>query len=179
MAMKKLMSFIKLGQKNSPLVFPEITLTIVKRVYGGKNFASPSPDITETVHDSNGNVVGQILYTISPLKDRIYLFEIEVDPLYRRRGFGLASLVSLAKTHDLPMTVVHPISPALLFWETAQKELSDKVAMTQSLSINEMDKEKTRWNHFQPEIDKLEKAIAERFVRGEPYEQAVGRGFEE
>lgn len=51
--------------------------------------------------------------------------------------------------------------------------------MTQSLSISEMDKEKTRWSHLQPEIDKLEKAIAERFVRGEPYEQAVGRGFEE
>ena len=177
--MKKFMSFLKNIQKNASREFPEATLTVIKKVYGGKNFASPSPDITESIHDSHGNLVGQIVYTISPLKDRMYIFEIEIDPLFRRRGFGLASLVTLAKKHDLTMTVVHPISPALLFWEAARKELVNKVPMTQSLSSSEMDKEKMRWSHFQPEIDKLEKAIAERFIRGESYEQAVGRGVDE
>jgi len=176
--MKKIMNFLKIAKRDSPRLFPEIKLTIVKTMYGPLNFASPNPDITATIQDSKDNAIGKVKYAISPLIDRIYLFEIEVDSVFRRRGFGLATLISLAKTYGLPMTVVHPISPALLFWETARKELSNSVPMTQSLSSSEMDAEQVRWNHLQPEIDKLEKAIAERFRRGESYEQAVGRGVD-
>lgn len=113
--MKKLMTFLRIRRKNLSRTMPEITLTETRKEYRGTNFAAPNPDITETIRDSEGNVVGNTVYTISPLKDRIYLFEITIHPAFRRRGFGLALLVFLAKTYDLPITVVKPISPALLF----------------------------------------------------------------
>jgi hypothetical protein len=177
--MKKFISLFNIGPKNSPRVIPEITLKVLKKEYGGKNFAAPNPDITQSIYDSEGNAVGSTVYTISPLNDRIYIFEVEIEPVFRRRGFGLALLASLSRTYGFPITVVHPISPALLFWEAARKELADNVRMTQSISAGDMDAEKTRWGHLQPQIYQLEKEITERFLRGEPYEQAVGRGLGE
>ena len=176
--MIKIKSFLRSTKKESPRLFPRTSLKIIKTVYDGLNFASPNPDITATIHDSQENLIGQVKYTISPLNDRIYLFEIKVDPLIRRRGLGLATLIRLAETYDLPITVIHPISSALLFWETAPNELSNKILTTQSISSSEMDTEKARWSHLQPEVEKLKKAIEERFARGESHEQAVGRGVE-
>ena len=176
--MIKIMSFLKRVTRESTGIFPEVSLKIIKTIYDGLNFASPNPDITATVHDSQDKIVGQVKYTISPLNDQVYLFEIKIDPLLRRKGFGTATLIQLAKTYDLPITVIHPISSALLFWERARKELSTKILNTQSISSSEMDKEKARWSHLQPEVEKLKKTIEERFARGESYEQAVGRGID-
>ena len=177
--MKKFISFLRIRRKIDKRTFPEITLSDLKKEYGGKNFAAPNPDITAAIQDIDGNVVGSIVYTISPLKDRIYLFDIKIYPAYRRRGLGLALLVFLAKEYDLPLTVVQPISPALLFWESARNELAHVVNMTESLSMGDMNAEKARWSHFQPQVQKLEQLIAERFRRGETYYQAIGRGLEE
>lgn len=177
--MRKFITFLRIRRKINQRTFPEVTLSDLKKEYGGKNFAAPNPDITAAIHDIDGNVVGSTVYTISPLKDRIYLFEIKIDPAYRRQGLGLALLVFLAKEYNLPLTVVQPISPALLFWESARKELTNVIKMTESLSIGDIDAEKMRWNHFQPQVEKLERLIAERFRRGESYYQAVGRGLDE
>ena len=176
--MKKFISFLRIRRKSFPRTFPEITLIDIQKEYKGTNFAAPNPDITAAIQDSNVNIVGNTVYTISPLKDRIYLFDIKIDPAFRRRGFGLALLVSLAKTYGLPMTVVHPISPALLFWENARKVLAYTIHFTQSLSVGDMDTEKSRWGHMQPQVHKLERVIAERLLRGEPYAQAIGRGLD-
>jgi hypothetical protein len=176
--MIRIKNLLKITKKESPRLFPRTSLKIIKTVYDGLNFAAPNPDVTATIHDSQDNLVGKVKYTISPLNDRIYLFEIKIDPLLRRRGLGLATLIRLAETYDLPITVIHPISSALLFWETARKELSNNILITESISSSEMDTEKARWSHLQPEVEKLKKAIEERFARGESHEQAVGRGVD-
>lgn len=177
--MKKLISFLRIRRKISQRIFPEVTLSDLKKEYGGKKFAAPNADITAAIKDIDGNVVGSTVYTISPLKDRIYLFDIEITAGYRRRGLGLALLIFLAKEYNLPLTVVQPISPAFLFWESARIELAHIVNMTESLSMGDMNSEKARWDHFQPQVQKLEELIAERFRRGETYYQAVGRGLDE
>lgn len=50
--------------------------------------------------------------------------------------------------------------------------------MTGSLSVGDMNPEKSRWGHLQPQADQLERVITERLMRGEDYEQAVGRGLD-
>lgn len=176
--MSKFADFFKNSGRSGPRALPAITLTVVKKDYS-KAFTAPNPDVTETIHNSGGEAVGSIVYAVSPLTDRIYLLELEILPPHRRKGYGLALLTSLSKRYCLPITVVHPISPARLFWECARKELVETVPMTQTLSMSEMDEEKTRWCQLQPKIDQLEKAIMERHLRGEPYAQAVGRGLDE
>jgi hypothetical protein len=177
--MRKFISFLRIRRKIAQRTLPKISLSNVKHEYRGTNFAAPNPDITAAIKDIEGNVVGRTVYTVSPLKDRIYLFDIKIDPSYRRQGLGLALLVFLAKKYDLPLTVVQPISPALLFWENARKEVAHMAHMTESLSMGDMDAEKARWNHLQPQVQKLERLIAERFRRGETYSQAVSRGLDE
>jgi hypothetical protein len=166
-------------KKPTPRNFPPINVEIIKKEYSGKGFASPNPDITVAALDHQGNAIGNALYAISPLEDRLYLFSIEIETHSRRKGYGLAFLKKLFEIHSLPITVIKPISSALSFWESARRELMDLVPMTQSLSISEMDAEKSRWCHLQPKIDQLEQAILQRHIRGEPYAQAVGRGIEE
>jgi GNAT superfamily N-acetyltransferase len=179
MMMSRFMDFLSNGLKRAPRVIPTISLKVLQKEYSAKGFAAPNPDITEAIHDLQGNVVGSTVYSVSPLADRVYLFAVEIAPPFRRKGYGLALLKSLAKTYGLPITVVQPISPALLFWESARKELGDILPMTQSLSVSDMDMEKSRWAHLQPIIDRLEQTILERHLRGEPYAQAVGRGLED
>ncbi|WP_374709576.1 GNAT family N-acetyltransferase [Massilia scottii] len=175
---RKFTDFLKGGRKCALRGLPTITLSVLKKEYF-KVFTAPNPYVTETIHNSEREVVGSTLYGVSPLTDRLYLFKLEILPPYRRKGYGLALLTSLAKTYRLPITVVQPISPAILFWDSARKELADAVPMTQSLSGNEMDEEKVRWSHLKPKIDQLERAILERHLRGEPYALAVGRGLDE
>lgn len=50
----------------------------------------------------------------------------------------------------------------------------------QPLSMREMETERGRWEHLQPEIDLLKKVIDERLhVHREAYAKAVGRGLSE
>jgi hypothetical protein len=55
-----------------------------------KAFTSPNPDVKATIIDAEEKVVGRVTYAVSPLHDRIYLFNIEVEEGYKRKGFGLA-----------------------------------------------------------------------------------------
>lgn len=169
--------FFKTDSASEPRVLPEITLVLAKNYW--KAFTAPSPDITATIQNANGEIVGHAAYAVSPLQDRIYFFQIEISPAFRRKGYGLAVLTHLANTYHLPITTIKETFAASSFWATVKKELASSVTMTQTLSISEMDDEKSRWSHLQPEIERLNATISARHLRGEAYADAVGRGLNE
>lgn len=165
------------ARSGSHRVLPEISLELTKNYF--KAFTAPSPDVTATIHNSQGQIVGCAVYAVSPLYDRVYLFTIDIAQSFRRQGYGLAVLTHIAKTHGLPITTVKEVFSANSFWSAARSELATIAPMTSTLSVSEMDEEKSRWRHLQAEVDKLESVITERFLRGESYAHAVGRGLDE
>lgn len=139
-----------------------------------KSFTSPNPDINATVYSSDRVPVGHITYAVSPLFDRLYIFDITIHDAYRRRGFGLAVMSYLATTYRLPITTIKEVSQASGFWHSARLA----GAPIDTLSFSEMDTEAERWAHLKPHADKLELLISDRLFRNrEAWETAVGRGL--
>jgi hypothetical protein len=143
-----------------------------------KCFTSPSPDVKGTLHDKNGITVGWVTYAVSPLNDRLYIFDITVFEEHRRKGYGLATIDWLSRTYQLPMTTVKEVFSTSSFWAQARHMLSGAGGEISTISVGDMPAEAERWAHLKTTSDALERQITERFLRGEPYEFAVGRGLE-
>jgi len=111
---------------------------------------------------------------VSPLFDRLYIFDITIHDAYRRRGFGLAVMSYLATTYRLQITTIKEVSQASGFWHSVRLA----GAPIDTLSFSEMDTEAERWAHLKPHADKLELLICDRLFRNcEAWETAVGRGL--
>lgn len=141
-----------------------------------KSFTSPNPDINAVVLDAAGHKVGRVTYAVSPLEDRLYLFQISIDQPSRRRGFGLAALVHIAQRYRLPIVPVKELySP---FWSAARELKATDLQILGQLSVGDMDNEAERWSHLQPEIERLNQLITDRLsLHREPWDVAVGRGL--
>lgn len=154
------------------------TFSVVKTLNYLKAFTSPNPDVKATIIDVEEKVVGRVTYAVSPLHDRLYLFNIEVEEAYKRKGFGLAIVHYLLMTYQLPITTVKEVFSASDFW-TAARKMAGKIGGTiATMSVSEMPDEAARWAYLKPENDRLEALITQRFLRGEAYESAVGRGLD-
>lgn len=143
-----------------------------------KSFTSPNPDIKATVYSSDGAAVGRVTYAVSPLFDRLYIFDIAVHEPYRRHGFGLAIMAYLATAYRLPITTIKEVYSASAFWRAARLASSRSNQQIDTLSVGEMDTERARWAHLKPKIDQLDELISDRlFAMRESWEMAVGRGL--
>lgn len=139
-----------------------------------QSFTAPNPDIKATVYSSDRVAVGQVTYAVSPLFDKLYIFNITIHDSYRRLGFGLAVIAYLVTTYRLPITTIKEVFSASGFWRAAR--LANGPIGT--LSISEMDAERERWAHLKPLIDQLNTLISERlFSKCESWETAVGQGL--
>jgi|SRR5664279_639306 len=171
--------FIRRGSAEAIDQIPEIT--IVTRLHYWKSFTSPNPDVYATFFNKEGAQVGHAKYAVSPLFDRVYVFNLGVTSGYRRKGYASALLRHLSKTYDkLPITAVKELESAYAFWDHARRLENQGIVVTAELSATDMDKESLRWRKvFQADIARLELAISERFLTlREPWEIAVGRGLE-
>lgn len=139
-----------------------------------KSFTAPNPDIKATVYSSDHIAVGSVTYAVSPLFDKIYIFDITIQDANRRQGFGLAVMEHLATTYRLPITTIKEVFSASGFWHAARLASSSPI---ENLSISEMDVESERWAHLKPVIDQLDNLISDRFSKHESWETAVGRGL--
>lgn len=139
-----------------------------------KSFTAPNPDIKATVYSSSRVAVGHVTYAVSPLFDKLYIFDINIHDAYRRQGFGLAAMAYLAKTYHLPITTIKEVFSASGFWSAARLASGP----IDTLSISEMDAERERWAHLKPLMDQLDAIISDRlFSKRESWEAAVGRGL--
>ncbi|MHA6884646.1 GNAT family N-acetyltransferase [Ralstonia pseudosolanacearum] len=143
-----------------------------------KAFTAPNPDFDATIHNAAGDQVGTATYALSPLSDRIYIFDIQIALEHRRCGYGTALLWHLARAYGQPITAVKELYSASSFWSAARQRKGDGLVVTEPLSVSEMDVEAARWEHLRPAAERLERLIAERLtVHHEPWHVAVGRGL--
>jgi hypothetical protein len=143
-----------------------------------KSFASPNPDVNGTIFNAAGVEVGSATYDVSPINDRVYIFEIKVLPEHQRQGYGFAMLHHLAQKYCQPITVIKELHSASSFWSAARQLVPIGIYLTDQLSIDDMDKEKVRWQHLLPQAARLEALITTRTtVDMEPWHVAVGRGL--
>ncbi|MYN26971.1 GNAT family N-acetyltransferase [Duganella levis] len=139
-----------------------------------KSFTAPNPDIKATIYSSDQVVVGQVTYAVSPLFDKLYIFDITIHDAFRRQGFGLAVIAYLANTHRLPMATIKEVLSASGFWRAARLASGP----IETLSLSEMDLERERWAHLKPLVDQLDSLISDRLSnKRESWEIAVGRGL--
>lgn len=142
------------------------------------SFTAPSPTYTASVLNAEGARVGTMTFAVSPLLDRVYVMNIQVFEPYFRQGYATAMLWYLAQTYGQPITAVKEL--ATDFWNVARDLNLPGLVVTTQISTSEMPQEKARWQHLQPEAERLQRVIEERiFVHREPYHVAIGRGLEQ
>ena len=141
-------------------------------------FTSPNPDRIATVISAAGDQVGYMTYAVSPLFDKLYIFQIKIDATFRRQRYGLAIIHYLHCTYKLPIATFNEVGTARRFWAAARHMVASLGSSITAMSVGEMTHERARWKHLQPETDRLEQLISQRFLAGEDYQSAVGRGLE-
>ncbi|MCE3602813.1 GNAT family N-acetyltransferase [Massilia sp. P8910] len=163
-------------KKTGNVVRPEIDLDVFLNHM--KCFTSPSPDQQATVYAKDGARVGYVTYAMSPLFDMVYIFDIGIDEAFRRQGYALAVIRHLVLTYRMPLTTIKEVYAAHLFWAAARELAMLNDSSMSTISISEMNQEQARWEHLRPEMIRLENLIIQRFIQGESYESAVGRGLD-
>lgn len=155
---------------------PQITVETSFNYY--KSFTLPNPDIKATIYAFDHVEVGKATFAVSPLFDRIYLFDITVHQAFRRQHFGLAFISFLAVSFDLPITTIKEVYSASDFWRMARRVVSMHNLKIDTISISEMDGECARWSHLQAKIDDLNQLVSDRLcIKREAWEDAVSRGL--
>ncbi len=140
-------------------------------------FTTPSPSLFADLEDAQGQTVGRASYALSPLADRWYVYDLSIEEGQRGRGYGLAFLAHLAALHAVPITPVQELQEAQSFWRTARARRVSGLHVTGNMSVNQMQTEKLRWQHLGAEADQLEREVGQRFLKGESWDMATGRGL--
>lgn len=156
---------------------PIITVQGTANYY--KPNTSPSPDRNVQIFNEAEHLVGAASYALTPLNDQLWLYEIEVEPEYRRQGYGLAFLRYLNHTHGLPVTAIHEVHLAASFWGMARLLNGHGLNVTQPLSASDIATHQERWQHLQRMQTQLLEVIHQRLARGENWYHAIGRGLDE
>jgi hypothetical protein len=139
---------------------------------------SPAPSLYSTIHNMNGEKVAVAAFAVSPINDRVYVFDIKTEKDFIRQGYASAFIWHLHETYRLPITPVHVLWTADDFW-TKMRFRGKFRGMTITREVgSDFTDEKNRWCHLEPEADKLREAITHRlFALHEPYEVATSRGL--
>lgn len=141
----------------------------------------PAPTYQCRIFNEVRAVVGRASFGISPINDRVYLYDITVAQEWRRKRYGTSFLAYLHDTYHLPITPVHIISPALGFWrELRQHAQAEGWVITQELGSDLRDEAAKRWPHLLMYKDRMKEVILHRqSVLQEPYQVATSRGLDD
>jgi GNAT superfamily N-acetyltransferase len=114
------------------------------------------------VAERNGVRIGHVDYSLSVLKDRVYINKIEIAPDHHRQGYGLALLWHLWQTHQVPIIPLYEYELSYGFWDKARTRFKAAGAqiLDQLASQDEMNEEAVRWQHLVPESE-VERSIRE------------------
>ncbi|RXU19321.1 GNAT family N-acetyltransferase [Pseudomonas syringae] len=130
------------------------TITLVNQVTQSEpgHFVYPGTDFIDHI-EVDGQRVGQVDYSINPLRDRLYINMIEVWPDRRRERIGTAVLWHLWQVHRSPIVPLDQYAMAQEFWHQARVRLGAAGAKIDSvLRVEEHLKlEQQRWQHLVPE----------------------------
>lgn len=143
-----------------------------------KSVVGPAPTFSAQLLGQEGLVVGVAQYALSPINDRWYVYDIRVDPPYRRKGYGLAFLDSLVSLRPVAITPVQVLRDAVPFWDAARRARWMGLVVTESLSASRLDMEKQRWKHLEGDAQELDAHVAQRLRGGETWQLATERGLD-
>lgn len=172
--MKKL--FQRLFLRAKPVKLPEILVKKTARY--DRTITSPAPDFRGDIFNSEGARIGFASYALSPLNDCLYVYDLRIEPGFMRQDYGLATLQYFANTYGKPIIPVHELESAEGFWDVVRRRIV-AVEVREQISVSDLDKECQRWAFLKPDSDRLQEQIIARLMRGEPWEEAVGRGLDE
>ncbi|MBS0380709.1 MAG: GNAT family N-acetyltransferase [Proteobacteria bacterium] len=127
---------------------PPITISV--RSDAIRPWTAPNPTLQAEIWNEQGQSVGRARYAISPLNDKVYVYELKIKRVHRRRGYGTAFLAYLANTNALSITPIHETHEETAFWNAARRLRAAGVTVTRDLRVGEMDAEAQRWQHLQP-----------------------------
>ena len=113
------------------------------------NMFAPNPDITSDILRADGLKIGYVKYAVSPLFNCVFLNHIQIDQLYRRKGYGSAAIRNLARLHGLPVTPVGVTDTARAFYGKARGCQS---LLTVDLDQAELVEECKKWKDPFPQV---------------------------
>lgn len=155
---------------------PNIVLEKTKNHF--RQTTAPNPSVYVTHFNTSKSKVGTATYAISPLFDKLFLYEIKIEHSSQRRGYGFAFLYHLHRLYGLPIIPIHEWHTASGFWNAARRLSCIGLFVTPSMSISDLDEERKQWAHFEPEAKRLDDTICLR-LRTEEWDIAVGRGLDD
>lgn len=116
------------------------------------NFVFPRIDYLDDI-EVNGQRVGQVDYGINPLRDRVYINMIDIQPEHQRQGIGLAVLWHLWLTHLVPIVPLYQYTSSDGFWYRARRRFAAAGAVIEDelRGVQDLELEQQRWQHLVPE----------------------------
>lgn len=134
-------------QHSGPL--PPIEITVVER-FLQHSFVYPNPWCEASgCTPGNKEMICRVGFGVSPLADRVYVSDLHVDELHRRRGYATALLAEVAryagKGIPLAVTPLHESIAAHRFWTVLRAEARDGLIVTRDVRVSEMESEQQRW----------------------------------
>ncbi|AOJ83832.1 MULTISPECIES: hypothetical protein [Burkholderia] len=73
------------------------------------------------IRNADGARVGEAIYGLSQLTDRLYVHSLEIAPSERRRGYALAFLMMLNRYYKVPIVPMSEMPGGSPFWVTVSK----------------------------------------------------------
>ncbi len=95
--------------------------------------------------------VGHLTYLLSPLNDRLYLYEIQISESFRKNGYATSALKALSQRHNgIPISPVKILNtpPARGFWGSMYKRSCFLFPIMESISVGDWITEADRWRHL-------------------------------
>lgn len=73
------------------------------------------------IRNADGARVGEAIYGLSQMTDRLYVHSLEIAPSERRRGYALAFLMMLNRYYKVPIVPMSDMAGSGPFWASVKK----------------------------------------------------------
>ncbi|WP_438308826.1 hypothetical protein [Burkholderia pseudomallei] len=73
------------------------------------------------IRNAQGARIGEAIYGLSQLTDRLYVHSLEIAPSARRRGYALAFLMMLNRYYKVPIVPMSDRAAGNPFWTAVRK----------------------------------------------------------
>lgn len=115
------------------------------------NFVFPGTDFIDDI-EVDGIHVGQVDYSINPIRDRLYTNMIEVSGDRQRQGIGSATLWNLWQMQWIPFVPIEQYASSYGFWESVRARLGAAGARIEPELRGDDPLEQQRWQHLVPKF---------------------------
>lgn len=110
-----------------------------------------TPFVDVFIYSVNNEYLGRLTYLLSPLNDRLYLYEIQIFESYRKNGFGMAALAALSLMNNrMPIFPVKILNTptARAFWNSVYRRSNPLLPIKEEIGLADWIIEADRWRHL-------------------------------